>query len=42
MREDVPVLQSELQQKAEKDKREYNVLEKTKEYLEKNLQDAEV
>jgi hypothetical protein len=39
---DVEELQAEIKQRAEKDRRDVNVLEKTKDYLEKNIIDQEV
>lgn len=39
---DVNELQAEIKQRSEKERRDVNVLEKTKEYLEKNIIDQEV
>jgi hypothetical protein len=42
LKEPIGQLQQEMQDRAVKDRREINVLEKTKEYLEKNIVDQEV
>lgn len=42
MRVEANELQEQLKTQAEKDRRDVNVLQKTKEYLEKNILDQEV